>query len=491
MFGADKKFLSISINDGIIKAVQSSASQNLEKAARASFTALPGSPEAIDALKAVLAPFNRKLPVVCVIPASAVTAKNIEVPSADPDEIKSIINLQASRHTPYSREEVLISYINLGMNASNNTRLLMVIVHRDIVKERVQALERAGLEPEKIIFAPEAQARFYAKALNIKKDETRGIIDFSLNAASYIVIAKGSLLFERHIPVGIKAIKEGGDVSAKLQEEIKKSMDAFMQEDGNQAPSAYVVTTGHPAVMAILPALKENLKIDLQVKVYTDFIKGPADLRKKIQGDEDDDSYLDVVAPASTVSKCEINLMPEEMVLKKMVDRQSQEVSKSGVAAVIIMAIIGAMIMSNIYFKDTYLNKNLREHYAPQIAQVKMLEEKMLKTKLVHDYIKSRMLSLNIINGLYDITPHTIYLNNIAVDDDGTITIDGISETMALVYSYVKSIDDSSMFKEAKLKSTATKKDNGKDVASFNIEFKLHSVTDATATGTQAGTGGA
>jgi Tfp pilus assembly protein PilN len=59
------------------------------------------------------------------------------------------------------------------------------------------------------------------------------------------------------------------------------------------------------------------------------------------------------------------------------------------------------------------------------------------------------------------------------MDEDGTVTIDGISDSMSQVFSYVKALDDSAMFKEAKTKSTATKKDNGKDVATFEIEFKL------------------
>ena len=131
------------------------------------------------------------------------------------------------------------------------------------------------------------------------------------------------------------------------------------------------------------------------------------------------------------------------------------------------------MIMSNIYFKDTFLNKNLSEQFAPQKAQVEVLQEQMNKVKLVRGYIKDRMVSLDIIHELYTITPHSIYLNNITVDDDGTVTIDGISDSMSEVFSYVKSLDDSTMFKEAKTKSTSTKKDNGKDVAAFEIEFKL------------------
>ncbi len=479
MFGAEKKYLSISINDGIIKAAQASSSGNLEKVARCSYAVASGNEEAVKALKSLLTPFNRKLPVICVVPASAATAKNIEVPSSDPEEIKSIINLQASRHTPYSREEVLISYINLGMNAAGNTRLLLVIVHRDIVKERISILEKSGLDVDRILFVPEAQARFYSKALNLKKEApASGIIDFSLNATSYMVVSKGTLLFVRHIPIGIKALMQGADASAKLQDELKKSMEAFTQDEGNQAPGSYVVTTARDAVKNILPALKEALSVEFQVKAFSSLIKGPADLRKKLDGDFADDSFLDVIAPASAVAKCEIDLMPEEMILKKKVERQSKEVSKSGAAAVIIMVLVGAMIMTNIYFKDTFLNKNLRDQYAPEKEQVALLQEKMNKVKLVDDYIKNRMLSLDIVHELYTITPNTTYLSNITVDDDGTVTIDGISDSMALVYSYVKSLGDSAMFKEAKLKSTSTKKDNGRDVASFEIEFKLNNAKE-------------
>ena len=475
MFGADKKYLIVSISDGVIKVAQATSSGNLEKVARGSFAANSGTEVAAVALKTALTSFNRKLPVICVIPANAATAKNIEVPSSDPEEIKSIINLQVSRHTPYSREEVLISYINLGLNAQHNTRLLLVIVHRDMVKERISVLESAGLGVDNIIFVPEAEARFYAKALNLKKEALpAGVIDFSLNSTSYLVISKGTLLFERNIPIGIKAMMEGTEAQAKLQDELKKSMEAFIQEDGNEAPSSYVVTTTHEAVKNCLPALKEALNVEFQMTPFSNFIKCSADVRRKLQNEFGDDSFLDVVAPALTAAKCEINLMPEEMILKKKVESQSKEVSKSGVAAVIIMVLVGAMIMSNIYFKATYLDRNLRQQFAPQIAQVEVLQEKMNKIKLVRGYIKERMVSLDIIHELSAITPNSVYLSNISVDDEGTVIIDGVANSMSEVFSYVKSLDDSTMFKDAKTKSTSTKKENGNDVAAFEIEFKLN-----------------
>jgi Type IV pilus assembly protein PilM len=472
MFGTDKNYLAISINDGIIKLAQAGTSGNVERVARGSF-ASGGGETASQTLKSLLNLFNRKLPVICVVPAGAATAKTIEVPSSDPEEIKSIINLQASRHTPYSREEVLIGYINLGLNAANNTRLLIVIVHRDIIKEKISVLEAAGLDVDKILFAPEGQARFYAKALNLKKDALPvAIADFSVNAASYIIIAKTALGFVRHFPVGIKALAQEADGAAKMQDELKKSMDAYSEESAGAPPSSCMVTTSHGALSNCMAGLKEALGVLFQVNAFSNFIKASGDVRKKLQTDLSDDSFLDVIAPAVMAAKCEINLMPDEMILKKTVDQQSREVSKAGMAAVIIMVLVGCMLLCDIYFKDTYLNKNLRQAFAPQLSEVKMLQAQMSKTKLVRQYIKGRMFSLDIIHDLYTITPNTIYLSNINVDEDGSVTIDGIANSMALVYSYVKMIDDYPTFKEAKLKSASTKRDNGKEVGSFEIEFK-------------------
>jgi Tfp pilus assembly PilM family ATPase len=479
MFGADNTYLTVSINDGVIKMAQAGPSGNIEKVARGSYPATATAEQAAKSVKSLLSSFKRDIPAMCLLPASAATAKLIEVPSSDPDEIKSIINLQASRHTPYAREEVLISYINLGMTVANNTRLLLVIVHRDVVRDRIGILQKAGLDVDRIVFIPEAQARFYSKALNLKKEAPPlGIVDFAMNTTSYMVLSKGTLLFVRHIPIGLKALKQGDDAPAKLLEEFKKSMEAFTQEDGNEAPKTYLVTTAHKAVVQILPALKEGQGLEFEVNAFLNFIKCPADVRKKLQEDFDDDSFLDVAAPAASGVKCEIDLMPEEMLLKKTVDRQSREVSKAGAAAVIIMVLLGVMIMTNIYFKDTYLNKNLIARFASQKAQVRTLAAQMNKAKLVRGYITQRMVSLDIIHELYAITPRKIYLSNIAVANDGTVVIDGTSDSMSSVFSYVKSLDDSDMFKEAKTKSTSVKKENGNDVAAFEIEFKLNAAKE-------------
>jgi len=66
--------------------------------------------------------------VIIIIPSHATIAKNIEIPSLSEEEIREIVDLQAGRHTPYSREEIIIDYINIGAYRENYTKILLIIV---------------------------------------------------------------------------------------------------------------------------------------------------------------------------------------------------------------------------------------------------------------------------------------------------------------------------------------------------------------------------
>ena len=477
MFTADKRILSISISENLVKVAQVKSSGVVEKVAR--IQAASTSPEDLtSALKTALNGFDRKAYLVIVIPAANATSKSIEVPSTDPQEIKSIISLQASRHTPYSRDEIIISYVNMGTTESNATRVMLVIVHRNIVKERIAICEKLGLNPDKIVFAPEGFGRFYVKALNLKKDSApTGVIDVALNGITYNVIAKGAPAFARHIPLGIKAIMEGADTQAKLVDEFNKSISGFVNEDVDLPPEKYLVTTDHEAVKGSLPSLGQGLGVEFQLSPFTNFIKTSPALKKKLIADYGDESFLDVIACGFTALKSDVNLMPDEVLLSKQFERQSKEVSKAGFAIVLLMLLVGGVILTKIYFKDAFLTKNLREKYATQRAEVKSLQLTQSKNRVVRKYLSDRQVSLETLKALYDVTPIEIYLGNISLDDQGNMNIDGISDSMSRVFSYVKALEDSTMFKTVKTKSTATKKDKGKDVAAFEITMKLEQET--------------
>jgi uncharacterized protein HemX len=71
--------------------------------------------------------------------------------------------------------------------------------------------------------------------------------------------------------------------------------------------------------------------------------------------------------------------MPDELIAKKTVEKQSKEAIKMVIAALVILLLLGGAIMSKIYFKEVYLNQNLRAQYAEQKEEVLKHVEKRYK----------------------------------------------------------------------------------------------------------------
>lgn len=476
MFNSDKDYLSICISEQSVKIAQVKSSGAVVKVSRREIAG-PSSDAVISALKTALSGFNpKRTNVLCVIPGSVATTKTIEVPSIDPEEIRSIINLQAARHTPFSRDEILVGHSQLGSYQSNFTKIFLVIVNRNVVKERLRILESAGLEVHKVVFEPEGIARFYSKALGVKRESAPvGIIDVGPQSTSVIIESRGTAAMCRIIPVGTSALtSQGAEARDKLVAEIKKSWDTYRDEDIDKNPSYFILTSGQAIVKDLQPSLAAALATSVQISAFIDQLKVGGGLKKRLENDFANDTLTDVLAPAISAGRCEVNLIPEEILMKRNVEQQSREVMVTGVLVVTILISIGLVLGSKNYFKETFLKKNLREKYAGQHEEVLKLQSELHKTKAVQELLSSRLTALKILRGLYVVIPKDIYLNSITSAEDGIVVISGIAETTSRVYAFVGSLSESKIFDGVKTKSTSVKKDRGKDMVSFEIEFLLN-----------------
>ena len=125
------RFISISVTPTLVKAAQVTSAGVVEKIAKQSVE----KGTAHIALRQILAKFQTKgAGIICTVPGDVVTTKNLDVPSASHEEIESILTLQASRVTPYSKDEILTGYLKLGSPKPNFTRVLLIIVNRKTVK---------------------------------------------------------------------------------------------------------------------------------------------------------------------------------------------------------------------------------------------------------------------------------------------------------------------------------------------------------------------
>ena len=470
--------ISIYFNDKILVAVAVKGGSTDAKITRFVTKDLKGVAEA-DRGKVIHAALKgwsvKKAEVIYVIDPATVTTKNIEVPSTSAAEIKSIVSLQAGRHTPFSREEIQVGYVNIGVYKTSYTKILLVIANKNTLKAQLAVLEKAGLSVQKVVFPAEGVAALFSKALGLESEATpTGIIDVGRDSTNVILAFHGLAIMSRsNIPIGREQILADRDKGLdQLREELAQTIESYQADDIEQLPANYLITADDAVAQSLQEVLTQKLQWMVEMVPYTDNIQADPKVLPQIKQMSHDGAVLNTVAAGLTADTVQVNLMPEDLQLQKSVQEQGREVFVATVCGVVILMLLACGLGLRLYFRNAFLAK-LKKDYQQTHEEVRRLQEASLRADIIKRYMEERMTGLDIIHELYEKIPDQIYLTGINVDSDGKVTIQGVADAASLIYSWVTDLKSSPLFKSVSVESTNSKKDRGKDARVFEILLKL------------------
>jgi len=411
--------------------------------------------------------------IIDIIPPNLVITKNIEIPSTKPQEIKNIIDLQAGRHTPYSREEIIVDYIDIGPYRHSYTKILLIIVARNVIRRQFEILGKAGVRLQKVAFSSEGLARFVSKVSRIEaKESPISVMDIDESLSDFTIIFKDKPIFVRSIPIGTQhLISEKERYQLKFVEEIKRSLEAYQSEDIEKSPNMLILTGAIEEVKDLQAVLNDNLHLPTRtVSYFKNLIVSSRAL--KATSAAKGSSFLSAIVPLFVLDELKVDLIPEEVKLRKSVEEKGRELIKTGIFILTIFVLIFSILLSKIYFKGNYLNM-LNKEYQSLNQKAQELETDFAKISLVKNYLSNRGYSLEILTNLHEVAPFDLKLSDIRFEGEGKFTIKGTAESMSTVFSFVDSLENSKYFQDVKTRYTTKRKDGLKDVTDFEIVSTL------------------
>jgi Tfp pilus assembly PilM family ATPase len=428
------------------------------------------SDDIANAVRATATEFKAKSPgVISVIPSHAVITKNIEIPSTDPREIKEIISLQAGRHTPYSRDEIIADYIEIGTYKNSYTKILLVIIARSAVKKHLEILDKAGLRLERVLLAAEGLVVFVTKALRLENsDPPVNILHIDENHTDFIIGFKSKPIFVRSIPIGTQhLLSERQTYEVKFAEEILRSLEAYQNEDIEKTPNLLILTGAIEQVRELEATL--NNSMHLTVKVLPYLKNAPiAPEAARAASLIKQSSFLHIISALLSWDKLKVDLVPEEIKLRKSLEERGKELIKTGVLILTNFILVFFILVTGIYFKGLYLKK-INDKYRTLNEEAKKLEGDFDRISRIKNYLASRGYSLEVLTELYNIVNPEIQLSDVRFDEQGKFSLRGTAESMSAVFTFVEDLEKSKFFKEVKSKYTTKRKEGTKDVTDFEI----------------------
>ncbi len=406
---------------------------------------------------------------VLVLSTSLVITKTLQIPSVKDDEINDILNLQAGRHTPYSREELVLNYISLGSVQNTYTNVLVVMVAREVIKKRLDILEMAGFKCGRIFFAAEGIARIISGKLTLPPDKPpKVILNMDKNSSDFCVFGSSGLMFVRNIPVGESHIKDNqADALTRLAEEIKKSFEAYGSEDISGKPDTVYLSCKGPTGEEIRESLQEKTMTEVQ-QFFIDKYARISDPYDKQAVQSGTDSFSALIGTLECSGGLSIDLTPEEMKDALKFKSRARKLIAIGILCMVIFVQICLIFLVKVYYREKYLTR-LEEEFRGKIEETEDLRLLSDKMRVMRKFLVHKGDSIKVLASLHDILPDEIYLNDIKMDDESGILIQGTSSSMSRIFELVTKLENDDMYKSVKTEFTESGKKDGKDVFNFGI----------------------
>lgn len=141
---------------------------------------------------------NKK--IVLAIPESAVFTRYIDLPGLKENELETAVFFKAKQYIPIPIEEVQMSYVVLGFDASRNTyNILLVAAPKKTIDLYLNIVSQVGLETLAIETESIAIGRSMYRATNLKQ---MVILDFGSMTTDMSIMYEGQMIFSQSIAIG-------------------------------------------------------------------------------------------------------------------------------------------------------------------------------------------------------------------------------------------------------------------------------------------------
>jgi len=396
------------------------------------------------------------------LPRDHVLLKFLELPLAVRENLRDTLNYEIEKYIPFPADDLYFDYQILGTDKSNNRiKLLLFAVKKNMLTPFLELGKKANVSFSGIEINSTALANYFSLNEVGSDGSCFAIADIGSDYLELDMVKEGRLLYSKHLK--LKGINSSS-LANLIFEELKLASLMISKDypDFGIPPNKFnLVLSGSKVDDEILQNLTKNEEINISPMESIENFNIPYGLMSAFG--------LALKGIAGLPNK--INLAPAESL---------KEPSKSGRNIFFTLSILA--ILSGLGWGGSYLAKKkiilnrLNSQTAilkPSIAQLEKLKKEFYELEKKVDYLDSlgdrKRSILRILNELTRIIPESSWIKNFTYQDT-TLEIEGYAESAS---ELIPLLENSSLFKGVRFKSTIVKDKGGKERYKIGMDLLL------------------
>jgi Tfp pilus assembly protein PilN len=375
--------------------------------------------------------------ITLVIPHQRVTVQYVRLPSSHPDEISSMVGLQAVKLFPAG--ESLITASRIVQSESRGSALVnAVLVQSEVVTSYVNLLSEAGASVDDVFLDVYGFESFLPKPLDIK--EVSLLINIENDFCQAAMMKGGSICVSR----GFFVDRTSAQWQEKLLAQVLETESMYFKIEGAAALRRVIMAVPDPAERSEyrgffreqLPQEVHDVSLDgvQSVSCQTDIPGFPDRLT----------GSLGFILRQPDASMSLMPLPVRQRRRQALGIRRSVRVLVCAMLAVILFAAAGIRYLSR---KAAFLQSIKQEISALQ-QDVGRVEHMADQLQAVRDLSDEKKVMLDFVTAVHQVAPSGLMVEEIQYDDQGAepFSLSGYSYEREAVFSFATQLSEFEMF---------------------------------------------
>jgi len=407
--------------------------------------------------------------IVAYLPRHVIAAVRIlKLPSTTPSEIRDMVDLQIGKLTPFSKEEIIVSYRVIEVLPDGYTQVMLIIARRDsIINGIIAPLREAEINVDRIVLSSECVFRWFqgiSGHFPSPIPDQAAIIDIDANYSDFLVMHKGQWLFTKQILIGAKQLGENqSDWPAKFSNELVDALERFHEETERSAVQRLYISGAHCLNESQQDVIQTRLGIPLEriVPIPATIASLPPEAMQAT-------SLSPLIGAAMAGQELEIDLTPGELKILKTMEVKHRRLIVTGILIAAIILTISLQVILSLQFKQSYLEQLRAEAASLQLETAKV-EKMRHDINMVRQRLDAKHSLVTLICEIVKLTPPDVFYTDLQISEQGAISLKGQAPAMSAIFLFVKKLEDSPVFTNVQAVRTTTKKDGNTESCEFEI----------------------
>lgn len=385
-----------------------------------------------------------------VLPADHALLRILDLPTTDPAELASMVELQLDRFSPFPTDHLVAAYEILGVE-EGRTRVLVAAVQRAVVEREAALLAGTGLDVRRADLDAMGWWRHLAGAGETERAGLR--IHLNMEPDSMIVLA-----VHNGRPVLLRALGRGldRDTPAEIEDEVNLTLTTLETEWSLTSDATLVVWFPGEPDPTWAGRLGEACGLPVESASISDL---PPLTEGIVQRTLDDPTRV-------------LNLAPAEWEAARRARSLTRRFTLSAAACFGLWLLIVGGFLAALAVREANIQRLARhvDVLEKPAAEVRVLQGRV---RSLEDYSDRSRSALEILRQVSQDLPAGLTLTSFSVRKGRTVSLRGEADAVNAVYDFFSALEKSGLFKEVKPEGVTSKPSSGRARSEFRVTATL------------------